>query len=134
MELNWTAVLTGFVVTIVLGVLSGYVFEGTSTSLALVYWAVIGIVGGLSAGYVAGGSMGHGAYNGGVATVIGSVVILAIATLSTLLFAGLIASLGVLVFGVSLLVFYAIPGAIGGAVGSWARGRSSAPEPAGVRD
>lgn len=45
------------------------------------------------------------------------------AAFTTLLFAGIIPTLGVLVFGVLLLAFYAIPGALGGAVGSWVKDR-----------
>jgi hypothetical protein len=77
--------------------------------------------------------MSSGAVHGGVATVFGSLILLAFATLTTLLFAGLVASFGVLVLGLLMLAFYAIPGVVGGAIGSWAKHRRAAPEPAGTR-
>ncbi len=133
MKINWTAVLTGFVVTLVLGFISGLVYVGSEASVVLLYWGGIGLLGGLTAGYLAGGAVSSGAIHGGIATVFGSLVILAITTLTTLLFAGLVASFSVLVLGLLLLTFYAIPGALGGAIGSWAKHRRAAPEPTGAR-
>lgn len=133
MEINWTAVVTGFVVTLALGFITGLVYVGSEASVVLLYWGGIGLLGGLTAGYLAGGTLGSGATHGGVATVFGSLVLLALATFTTLLFAGLVASFSVLVFGLLMLAFYAIPGAVGGAIGSWAKHRRAAPEPTGTR-
>ncbi|XVH32224.1 DUF5518 domain-containing protein [Haloferacaceae archaeon DSL9] len=133
MKINWTAVITGFAVTLVLGFLSGLIYVGSEASVMFLYWGGIGLFGGLTAGYLAGGTIRSGATHGGIATIFGSLVLLAFATLTTLLFAGLIASFGMLVLGLLLLAFYAIPGALGGAIGSWAKHRRAAPEPTGTR-
>lgn len=133
MKINWTAVLTGFGVTLALGFISGLVYVGSAASVVLLYWGGIGLFGGLTAGYLAGGTVSSGALHGGIATVFGSLILLAIATFTTLLFAGLVASFGVFVLGLLLLAFYAIPGALGGAIGSWAKHRRGAPEPTGAR-
>jgi len=133
MEINWTAVVTGFVVTLALGFISGLVYVGSEASVVLLYWGGIGLFGGLTAGYLAGGTIGSGATHGGVATIFGSLILLALATLTTLLFGGLVASFSVLVLGLLMLAFYAIPGALGGAIGSWAKHRRAAPEPTGTR-
>ncbi|MFC4247092.1 DUF5518 domain-containing protein [Natribaculum luteum] len=133
MNINWTAILTGFVVSLALGFISGLVYVGSEASIVLLYWGGIGLLGGLTAGYLAGGTVGSGAVHGGIATVFGSLVLLAITTLTALLFAGLVASFSVLVLGLLLLAFYAIPGALGGAIGSWAKHRRAAPEQTGTR-
>lgn len=133
MEINWTAVITGFVMTLALGFISGLIYVGSEASVVLLYWGGIGLLGGLTAGYLAGGTISSGATHGGIATVFGSLVLLALATFTTLLFAGLVASFSVLVLGLLMLAFYAIPGALGGAVGSWAKHRRVAPESTGTR-
>ncbi|WP_265108391.1 DUF5518 domain-containing protein [Halosolutus halophilus] len=133
MSINWTAVITGFVTTLALGFISGLIYVGSEASVVLLYWGGIGVLGGLTAGYLAGGAVSSGAIHGGIATVFGSLVLLALATFTTLLFAGLVASFSVLVLGILMLAFYAIPGALGGAIGSWAKGRRTAPEPTGTR-
>nr|WP_224827869.1 MULTISPECIES: DUF5518 domain-containing protein [Saliphagus] len=131
--MNWTAVVTGFVMTLVLGFISGLVYVGSEASVVLLYWGGIGLLGGLTAGYIVGGRVSTGAVHGAVATVFGSLVLLAIATFTTLLFGGLVASFSVLVLGILMLAFYAIPGAVGGALGSWAKHRRAAPEQVGAR-
>ena len=133
MEFNWKAIGIGFAVTIAFGIVSGLIVAGTELMSLATSWAVIGVVGGLVAGYIAAGTVGTGAIHGGIATVLGSLITLAIVTLTTLLFAGIIPTFGVLVAGVLLLAFYAIPGALGGAVGSWAHGRRAARKVAGTR-
>ncbi|WP_254529960.1 DUF5518 domain-containing protein [Natrinema gelatinilyticum] len=133
MHINWSAVITGFVVTLALGIISGFIYVGSEASVVFLYWGGIGLFGGLTAGYLAGGTMGSGAVHGGIATVFGSLILLAITTFTTLLYAGLVASFGVLVLGLMLLAFYAIPGALGGAIGSWAKHRRTAPESMGAR-
>jgi hypothetical protein len=133
MNINWTAVLIGFVATLVLGLISGFLYAGSETMGVLGYWGVIGILGGLTAGYIVGGPIGSGAIHGGLATVLGSVVVLVIAALTTALFGGVVLSLGVLGFGILMLAFHALPGALGGALGSWLKSRRSAPETVGTR-
>ncbi|PCR92551.1 DUF5518 domain-containing protein [Natrinema ejinorense] len=133
MSIKWSAVITGFVVTLALGFISGLIYVGSEASMVVLYSGTIGVLGGLTAGYLAGGTMSSGAVHGGIATVFGSLVVLAFATFTTLLFGGLVASTGVFILGILVLAFYAIPGALGGAIGSWAKSRRIAPEPAGVR-
>jgi Family of unknown function (DUF5518) len=123
MEIDWKAVLIGFAVTLALGLISGLIYVGSDATVVVLYWGTVGVLGGLAAGYVVGGTVGSGALHGGIATVFGSLLVLVSAAFTTLLFAGIIPTLGVLVFGVLLLAFYAIPGALGGAVGSWAKHR-----------
>ncbi|QLG49633.1 DUF5518 domain-containing protein [Natrinema halophilum] len=132
MEVNWKAIVAGFVVALALAVVSGLVVGMNATSLAL-SWGTIGVVSGLVAGFIAGGTVPTGAVHGGIATVLGSLITLAIVTFTTLLFAGLVPTFGVLVGGVLLLAFYAIPGALGGAIGSWASGRRASRTVAGAR-
>ena len=133
MKINGSAVLTGFVVTLALGIISGFIYGGSETVGVLGYWGVIGIIGGLAAGYVVGGPMGSGAIHGGLATVLGSVVVLLVAAFTTLLFGGVVLTLGILGFGALMLVFHAIPGALGGALGSWLKDRRAAPDAVGTR-
>lgn len=133
MKINWSAVLTGFVVTLALGFISGLVYTGSTATGVLSYWGVIGILGGLAAGYVVGGPMGSGATHGGLATVLGSVVVLIVAAFTTLLFGGLVPTLGVIVFGALIVAVHAVPGAIGGALGSWLKDRRTAPDAVGTR-
>ena len=130
MNINWTAVLTGFVVTIALALISGLIYAGSDATVAVLYWGTIGLLGGLTAGYLAGAEMGSGAVHGAIATVFGSLILLVVSIFTALLFAGVFASVSVFVFGSLILAFYAIPGALGGAIGSWMRVRRSAPETA----
>lgn len=132
MQIHWIAVITGFVVTLVLGITSGF-YAGSEAPVVLLSWSAIGFVGGLAAGYLAGGSKRSGALHGGMATLFGSLVLLAIATITALLFSGLIASFGVLIVGLMFLAFYPIPGIIGGVIGSWAKRNRTTPEPVGHR-
>jgi hypothetical protein len=133
MNINWTAVLTGFVMTLALGFISGLVYVGSEASVVFLYWGGIGLLGGLTAGYIAGGTVSSGMLHGGMATVFGSLVLLVVTSFTTLLFAGLVASFGVFVLGVLILAFYAIPGGLGGAIGSWAKHRRAAREPRRAR-
>ena len=133
MEINWSAVITGFVVTLVLGLISGLIYAGSEASVVVLYWGTIALLGGLTAGYVVGGELGSGAMHGGLATVLGSVVVLVIAALTTLLFGGLVPTLGVIVFGALIIAFHAIPGTLGGALGAWLKDRRAAPEAVGTR-
>ena len=133
MDIKWTPVVVGFAMTVGLGIVTGLVYEGTGVSMAGAYGGVIGLLGGLTAGYLVGGSASAGAIHGGLATVLGSVIVLALATATTLLFGGLVASIGLLSFGLLVLGIYAIPGAVGGAVGSWLKHRRVAPGEMGTR-
>ncbi|KTG09543.1 hypothetical protein AUR64_13600 [Haloprofundus marisrubri] len=116
-ELNWRAIGLGFVVTLVLGLLSGNSIPLTDLTLPVIGWGLTGIVGGLAAGYVAGRGMGNGAVNGIVATTIGAILVYAVlAVFGTVLFG--FVGFTVALVGLLYLGLYAIPGAVGGAVGA----------------
>lgn len=123
MEINWGAVIAGFAVATVLAFATGLVITSTDTTMLAVTWGLIGAVSGLVAGFIAGGTVSTGAVHGGMATVFGSLITLAAVAFTTLLFAGLVPTFGVVVAGLLLLVFYAVPGALGGAIGAWTKGR-----------
>ncbi|MFC6836592.1 DUF5518 domain-containing protein [Halomarina ordinaria] len=123
MDLHTRAIVYGFLTTVVLALLSGAVIPFTDVNLPVVGTGLTAIVGGFVAGYVAGGRVGNGAVNGGVATVIGAFVALVLLSLFGLLAGGLL-GVGIFVAGVVYLALAAIPGALGGAVGAWAKGRS----------
>ncbi|WP_408958927.1 DUF5518 domain-containing protein [Natrinema sp. 74] len=133
MNIKWSAVVIGFVVTLVLGFISGILYVGSEASAVVLYWGTIGVLGGLTAGYLVGGTMTSGALHGGLATVFGSLLLLAVAAFTTLLFAGVVPTFGVVAFGLLMLAFYAIPGVLGGAIGSWAKGRRTTEEMVGTR-
>ena len=126
MEINWRAVLTGFVVAIVLGIVVAWVSPPAETSgLAL---ALPGLVGGFVAGYMVSG-IGNGAVHGGLSTIVGALFVLLALTVFGILFVGLIPALGGATIALLALFAMAIPGAIAGALGGWMKGRR-APRPA----
>lgn len=127
MEMNMRAVAYGFVVSLLIGLVGGAVIPGTDMTIPALGWGLAGIVAGLVAGYVAGGTIPNGAIHGGLATVIGAFVLLVAVSFVGVLFGGLVPAVGLLTVGVTLLAIYAIPGAIGGAVGSWGKGRRAKP-------
>ncbi|WP_331235736.1 DUF5518 domain-containing protein [Natronorarus salvus] len=130
MRIDWRAVVLGFVVTVALGVASGLIVAGADATTPAISWGLVGALGGIAAGFVAGGTVRSGAVHGGLATVFGWLVLLAVVTVTGLLFAGIVPALGVLGLGLLMLALYAIPGAVGGAVGSWIKGRRTAAETA----
>ncbi|WP_129115956.1 DUF5518 domain-containing protein [Halegenticoccus tardaugens] len=123
MTINWKAVVYGFIVALAIGLLSGATLPGTDMTLPIIGWGLAGILAGFVAGYVAGGPMSDGAIHGGLATIVGALVILLAVTFTGVLFAGLVPAVGIFTLGLLLLVVYAIPGAIGGAIGSWEKER-----------
>lgn len=123
MDINWRAVLYGFLVTIALGLLSGVGIPYTNASLPVLGWGLTGLVGGLVGGYVAGGTLGNGAVNGGLASVLGAFIALVVLSVLGVLFGGLL-GIGIFTVGLLFLVSAAIPGGVGGAIGSWAKGRA----------
>lgn len=123
MEMNMKAVALGFVVSLLIGLIGGAVIPGTDMAVPVLGWGLAGIIAGGVAGYVAGGTVGSGAIHGGLATVIGALVLLLVASFVGVLFGGLIPAAGLLTVGVTILALYAIPGAIGGAIGSWGKRR-----------
>jgi len=126
MEFNWRAILTGFVVATVLAIVFAWAFPPVGTSVYVL--AVPGIAGGFVAGYMVSG-IGNGAVHGGLATVLGAVLMLVFLTVVGVLFVGLVPAIGGASLALIALFVQAIPGAIAGAVGAWASGRR-APRPA----
>lgn len=123
MEINWRAVLTGFVVAVVLGLFTSWVYPpAQTTGFGL---ALPGLIGGFVAGYMVSG-IERGAVHGGLATIVGALAVLAILVVVGLLFVGLVPAITGSVLGIIALFMMAIPGAIAGAVGGWLKGRSEA--------
>ena len=126
MDINWRAVLTGFVVAIVLGIVVSWASPpGETSGIAL---ALPGLLGGFVAGYMVSG-VGRGAIHGGLATVVGALAVVAVLLVVGLLFVGLIPVFVGATVAVIALFAMAIPGAIAGALGGWIKGRR-APRPA----
>jgi hypothetical protein len=120
MDINWRAVLTGFVVAAVLGIFVSWLTPAGTSGTAL---ALPGLVGGFVAGYMVSG-IARGAVHGGLATVVGAIAVFAVLLVAGILFAGLVPAIGGSVVALFALVVMAIPGAIAGAVGGWLKGRS----------
>ena len=73
MNINWRAVLTGFVVAIALGAIISW--AGALTEASVYLLALPGLVGGFVAGYLVSG-VGNGAVHGALATIVGALVLL----------------------------------------------------------
>lgn len=116
MNVNWNAVLTGFVTAFVIALLIAWFVP--AAELGWLAYALPGLVGGFVAGYMVFGA-GDGAVNGGLATVVGAAALLVIWVVAEALFAGLFPAFLGLTLGVLALVAMAIPGAITGALGGW---------------
>lgn len=127
MDIDWTAIVVGFVVSLALGLIGGATVPFTEVTLPALSSVLSGLVAGLAAGYVAGGDWGRGAIHGGLSVVIGALVVVVVLGVIGTLVAGLV-GLGLFALGLFLLVLYAIPGAIGGAIGAALKRRSTAGE------
>jgi hypothetical protein len=129
MDINWRAVLVGFLTALVAGLfVVAIVPPGDLSGVAQ---AIPGLLGGFVAGYLVSGAR-EGAVHGGLATIVGGIVVLGTWLVMGTLFAGVVPAIAGLVVGVVVLVAQAIPGAIAGAVGGWTKGRrATAREPAG---
>lgn len=119
MRLDWKAVAYGFSTAFVLGLVVAYLLPLAGMMMPVLTYGLIGGAAGLVAGYYTTGGMGSAALNGGLSTTLGGVLVLAALVLLGLLFEGLVASFGIAVAGLLLLATYAIPGAVGGALGEW---------------
>lgn len=126
MKINWYAVLTGFFVAIVLGIVVSLVSPPMGRGGYLL--AIPGLAGGFVAGYMVSG-IRDGAVHGGLATVVGGLILLAVLTVLGALFVGIVPAVGGATVALIALFAQAIPGTIAGAVGGWAKGRR-APRPA----
>ncbi|RDI72697.1 DUF5518 domain-containing protein [Halopelagius longus] len=119
--MNWKAVLYGFLASIVIGLVSGLGLPLTDATLPAIGAGVTGLIAGAVAGYVNNWTLGSDALHGGVATVVGALVVALVLTFVGTLGAGVF-GLGA---GIALLVavaIAAIPGAIGGAIGGYLNG------------
>jgi len=124
MNLNWMAIVVALIVTIVIAIFSGIYFP-TNVSL-IICTSNAPIIGGLIAGYMAGGSYTNGIVNGGIsAGVAGLISIPAFALLSgnkliTAMSSTVPATNGtftiILVIVVAIILFFII-GLIGGIIG-----------------
>lgn len=124
LNVNWRAVLTGFAVALLLGIVVSWVSPPAETSgLAL---ALPGLAGGFVAGYMVSG-LRSGAVHGGLATIVGALFVLAVFTVFAVLFVGLVPAIGGASIALIALFAMAIPGAIAGALGSWLRSRNAPP-------
>ena len=126
MEINWKAVLTGFVVAIVLGIVVSWVYPLSEQSWY--FLGLPGLVGGFVAGYMVSGT-NEGAVHGGLATIIGGLILLAGLVVFGLLFVGIVPAIGLGTLALLALLVQAVPGAIAGAFGGWVKSRSE-PSPA----
>jgi hypothetical protein len=127
MEINWRAVLSGFVVAVVIGLLVSWAVPVTETAYVL---ALPGLVGGFVAGYMVSG-VGRGAIHGALATVVGALALLAVIVVMGALFVGILPALTSATVGVFALAAQSIPGALAGALGGWMKHRR-APETTAV--
>ncbi len=116
---NWRAVIIGFLVTTVLGLL-GFALPGIGQLAA-------GLVGGFVAGYLAGGGLGRGFWHGLLSGAVGGIVlglllgiVVAIVGWAGGPAGGLLGGIaGIGIFGAAVLVSFilAIESAIAGAIG-----------------
>jgi hypothetical protein len=115
---NWAAVLWGFLVGIVVGLLA--------FAIPIVGHVGAGLIAGGVAGYLAGGGLASGAWHGLLAGALdGIALVLLIAPLGALIggigagpLGGLVGGLGVFVLGLVVAFVFAVDSAIGGAVGA----------------
>lgn len=124
MKLNWRAIGVAFVVTIILGLLSGLTIPYTEMALPALSHGIIGLVGGLVAGYMVGGPTTRGAIHGAIGTSVGAIVFALLLTLTGIVTLGLV-GMGLAGFVVLALIVVMIPGAIGGGLGSLLKQRSA---------
>jgi hypothetical protein len=114
---NWTAVLVGFLVEVVLG--------SVGLVVPVLGQLAAAIVGGVVAGYLAGGGVGNGAWHGLLAGALGGLIVALLVGLfgSALLGLGVgpegaALGLGITAFAVVVWFLLSIPSAIGGAIGA----------------
>jgi hypothetical protein len=124
MDINWRAVGIGFAITIIIGLLSGFTIPTTDFTLPSLSWAITGLIGGASAGYIVGNGLTRGAVHGILGTTIGALVVIVILGVLGTLLLGLV-GLSLFLVPLLLLGLYAIPGAIGGAIGALLKGTTT---------
>ncbi|MFC5970733.1 DUF5518 domain-containing protein [Halomarina salina] len=114
---NWTAVVVGFVVEVVVGTIG--------LAVPVVGQLTAAVVGGFVAGYMVGGGLGNGAWHGLLAGALGGLVIALVVGLfgSAVLTAvggpgGTAFGLGLTALAVVIWFVVSIPSALGGALGA----------------
>jgi hypothetical protein len=126
MNIDWRAVGIAFVATVLVGLVSGFTVPFTDFTLPVLSWGVVGLIGGFVAGYLSGGTLPSGAVHGALGTTIGALVVLLVFLVTGTVLLGLV-GLSLVLVPLLLLGLYAIPGALGGALGSLVK-RSTARE------
>lgn len=124
MELNWRAIGIAFVTTVFLGLLSGVGIPFTEMALPALSQGLIGLIAGVGAGYIVGGKLTNGAVHGAIGTSVGAILFASLLAVTGIVTLGLL-GLGVAGFVVVALLAVMIPGAIGGAVGSFLKERNT---------
>jgi len=114
--IDWTAVVIGFLVELVLGAI-GFAAPGVGQVAAA-------LVGGFVAGYLAGGGLASGGWHGLLAGALGGLVLaLVLGVFGSALLGvvtggpGALLGLGITAFAVLLVFVVSIPSAIAGALG-----------------
>ncbi|MFC7099020.1 DUF5518 domain-containing protein [Halobaculum marinum] len=118
---NWRAVLAGFVASIIIGLVSGLGLPFTNASLPVVGAGLAGLIAGGVAGYMNNRSLLSDAFHGALATTLGAVIVTLILTLLGTLVTGFL-GLGLGLAALAFIVFTAVPGIVGGAVGGLLHG------------
>jgi hypothetical protein len=122
MEINWTAVLTGFLVALAIAIVAAFAVPISGATVWML--ALPGLIGGFVAGYMVLGGW-EGAVHGGLATIIGALIWLAFVTVWGLFFVGIFPALGAATVILFALFVQAIPGALAGALGGWIKERQA---------
>jgi hypothetical protein len=116
--INWGAVITGFLLSIILGAIFGVIIP--------VWGSLIGLlIAGMAAGYMAGGDTVNGMVNGALAGLFGGIILSIMLIIFGTILLGLVgfavATLSAIVI-MALFVGAMIIMAVGGALGAVVRG------------
>jgi hypothetical protein len=113
MEINWGAVIIGFILSIVLGAIFAAIIPGVG---ALLGWLLAGMV----VGYMVGGTAGNGAANGAISGLFGAIVLSILLLIFGTLILGFIGfaaatvtSLVMILGSLGVLIIMAVGGLIG---------------------
>lgn len=120
------AIAYGFGTTLLLGILSGLTIPFTNVTLPVIGYLLVGVIGGLVAGYMVTTGMADGAINGLVATMLGAIIVAIGLVIFNVLFTGVFFGLTTLAASIVVIALAGIPGVVGGALGSVIHDRSEA--------